>query len=152
MSFIGIDIAGDAALKDKFGKLPEAVEDNGVEIANDYILNVERIYAPSHKGEPFLWQSDAQRRAAFAKMREMGNGPPYSRTQTLARGWHVLGSGKNQIIVNEVPYAKFVKDPPIPGHAAREWKSIAQDMKEKAGRIVEKFAEGVRKGIAKVGL
>jgi len=151
MSFIGIDISGDEAIKDKLGKLSAEIEDNGVETVNEFILNIERAYAPSHKGEPFLWSSDAQRRAAFAAMRAQG-GPPYSRTQELARGWHTIGSGKNQIVVNEVPYAKWVKDPPIPGHAAREWKSIAEDMKDKAVRITEKFAEGVRKAIQKVGL
>ena len=151
MSFIGIDISGDDALKGKMGKFTEELEGYGVESANDYILNVERQYAPSHKGEPFAWQSDEQRRAAFANMRAQG-GPPYSRTQELARGWHTLGSGKNQIVVNEVPYAKFVKDPPIPGHAQREWKSIAQDMKERAGRILDKFLEGVRKAKNAAGL
>jgi len=151
MSFIGIDISGDIEIKQKIQQLPDAAADEGVETANEYIINIERNYAPSHKGEPFQWSSDRQRRAAFANMRAQG-GPPYSRTQTLAKGWKTVGSGRTQIVANEVPYAKFVKDPPIPGHAAREWTSIAQDMVTHLDKILAKFSEGVRKGIKKVGL
>ena len=151
MSFIGIDIAGDIEIRQKIKDLPAAAADEGVETANVYILDIERAYAPSHKGEPFQWTSDKQRRAAFAKMREQG-GPPYSRTQTLRKGWKAVGSGRNQIVVNQVPYAQYVKDPPIPGHARREWTSISQDVVTHLSKILAKFAEGVRKGIKKVGL
>ena len=149
--FIGIDIAGDIEIRNKIKELPGAAADEGVETANIYILDIERAYAPSHKGEPFQWQSEKQRRAAFAKMREQG-GPPYSRTQNLRKGWKTIGSGSNQIVVNEIPYAQYVKDPPIPGHAQREWTSISQDVVTHLSKILSKFAEGVRKGIKKVGL
>ena len=158
--FIGIDIAGDIEIRNKIKELPGAAADEGVETANVYILDIERAYAPSHKGEPFQWQSEKQRRAAFAKMREQG-GPPYSRTQTMRSDWRTVGEGRNQIVVNDgrnqisktgVNYAVYVKDPPIPGHAQREWTSISQDVVTHLSKILAKFAEGVRKGIRKVGL
>lgn len=151
MSFIGVDIAGIKEIQDALKKLPDAVADAGVENANKYMLEVEKKYAPSHRGQPFKWQNAAQRKAAMAAMRKQG-GPPYRRTQTLRRGWKLLGNGRNQILVNEVPYARFVKDPPIPGHAAREWTSLEQDVKKSTPKLVAKFEEGARKAIKRIGI
>ena len=148
--FIGIDIAGDIEIRNKIKELPGAVADEGVEEANRYLVEYERLYPLSTKKE-FIWTSEKQRRAAFDKRREQG-GPPYSRTQNLRKGWKTIGSGSNQIVVNEIPYAQYVKDPPIPGHAQREWTSISQDVVTHLSKILAKFAEGVRKGIKKVGL
>ena len=149
--FIGIDIVGLEEVLQGLEKLPIEAADNGVESANNYMLEVLKQYARSHRGEPFKWSSPAQRRAAMAKMRAQG-GPPYRRTQALRKGWHLLGNGRNQIIVNEIPYAKFVKDPPIEGHRLREWTSIEEDAKKSMTKLLQRFEEGVRKAIKKLGL
>ena len=149
--FIGIDVAGIKEVRVALGKLPDAVIDTGVETSNKYMLEVEQQYAPSHKGEPFQWTSDKQRRAAFANMRKQG-GPPYKRTQRLKKGWKLIGSGRNQILANEVAYAQYVKDPPIVGHKLREWTSLDQDVAKSTPKLVKKFEEGARKAIKKLGL
>lgn len=149
--FIGIDIVGLDEVLQKMDQLPTEAAGAGVESANSYMLEVLKQYARSHKGEPFKWTSPAQRRAAFAAMRAQG-GPPYRRTQALRKGWHLLGKGQNQIIVNEIPYAKFVKDPPIVGHKLREWTSIEEDVKKSMVKLLQRFDEGVRKAIKKLGL
>lgn len=150
--FIGIDVTGEKEIANKIAKLPYAVADDGVEEANVYILAKVSQNAPSHRGEPFRWSSDRQRRAAFAKMREQG-GPPYRRTQQLRKGWELLGSGRNQIIINEVPYAKWVKDKTqIIGHRLREWTTVDQDIKQNMARILQKFQAGAKKAMKKLGL
>jgi len=152
MSLIGIDLQ-DPGVANKLGKLGNILADEGVEKANEAAIFVVRVYAPSHSGEPFIWSSPAQRRAAFAKMREQG-GPPYSRTQTLYEGWETVGSGKTQVVVNRVPYAKFVKAPPIVGHAAREWTSVSEDLDGRSNlrKVVDGFLEGVKRAFGIAGL
>jgi hypothetical protein len=146
---IGIDITGAKELVEKLEKLPANLGDAGVENSNRYMLNVEQQYAPSHRGEPFKWTSDKQRRFVFATVKL-----PYTRTQTLRRGWKLLGKGRNQILVNEVPYARFLKsiqDQQV-GHFLREWTVVEEDVKDHGPRILQKFDEGVRKAIKKEGL
>lgn len=149
MSFIGIDITGDEELIEQLERLPDAIGDAGVENALRFMLNVEQQNAPSHRGEPFKWTSDKQRRFVFATV-----DLPYNRTQKLRRGWKLLGSGRNQILVNEVPYARWVKELASQqiGHMLREWTTVEEDVKDKEPRIVQKFDEGARKAIQKEGL
>jgi len=146
--FIGIDIQGADEVAKRLEKLPYAVGDDGTEAANEYVLNKVRAYAPSHKGEKFEWSSEKQRRYVFATQKL-----PYNRTQRLRRGWQLLGSGRNQIIVNEVPYAKYVKDEAqIVGHGKREWTKTSDDIKNSMTRILQKFDAGVKKAIKRLGL
>lgn len=152
--FIGIDIAGLSELREKMAKLYPEAADAGVELANEYMLNVERLNAPlPYPGQPFTWSSEKQRRYVMAKLREQG-GPPYSRTQELSRGWELIGSGVNQILVNQVPYAKYVKEEgsQIIGMKNRGWKVIQQDTREKAPQIQRKFEAGCKNAIDKLGL
>lgn len=153
--FIGIDIQGLAEIEARLGQIPEEAMDAGVELANEYIVNFERLYPPrvQHgEGNPYKWDSDRQRKAYFAS-NGFGGGIPYQRTQNLAQGWNVLGEGKNQIVVNEVPYAAFVKDfQQSRGHLHDGWDIIQTDIINRLDEIVRRFEAGVKNAIRKLGL
>ncbi len=153
--FIGINVAGLEEIKEiSANVVPEAI-DAGVEEANAYIVDVEHLYPPrvQHGAEnPYQWDSDKQRRAYFAT-NGFGGGIPYQRTQTLANGWKTEGSGINQIVVNEVPYAAYVKDfQQSRGHMYDGWDIIQTDLLDRIDRIVEKFEAGTNRILHKLGL
>lgn len=153
--FIGINIAGAKEVADRLDKIPTDGFGAGVEAANEYIVDMERAY-PSRvqhgEGNPYKWSSDKQRRAFFATD-GFGGGIPYSRKQTLARGWKTIGSGKDQIVVNEVPYAQYVKDfKQQIGHMYDGWDIIATDAMERMEQIVRKFDAGVSNWLKKMGM
>ncbi len=155
MSFIGIDIAGNKELAAKLEQIPGEAFGAGVEEANKYIVDVERIYPPrvQHGADnPYQWQSEKQRRAYFAS-NGFGGGIPSQRSQGLSKGWKTIGQGRNQIVVNEVPYAMFVKDVQRQrGHAADGWDTIGIDIQTRMGQIVRKFEFGVSRALKKLGL
>lgn len=155
MSLIGIDTVGLKEVQEKLKDLPDEAIDAGVELANEYIVDFEKQYPPrvEHgEGNPYHWSSDRQRRAYFAS-NGFGGGIPYQRTQTLAQGWTTEGSGKNQIVVNEVPYAKYVKDfQQQPGHMYDGWDIIQTDVLNRMGQILRKFEAGVKDAIRRLGL
>lgn len=156
-NFIGLDIAGSKELADKLDQLPPAAGDAGVESANDYIINVEQTYIPyqhvsiSQQGG---WASDKQRRYVMARIREGSISVPYRRTQTLRKGWQRLGSGVNQIVVNQVPYAGYVKDiqSQSKGHMLGGWEVWQNEIRERAEEITRRFDAGVDKAMRKLGL
>ena len=149
--WIGIDITGIETLKQRLARLPKEAKDAAVETADAYLLQKLRTYPPKSGGK-FKWKSDKQRKAVMAKLREQG-GPPYQRTQELRTGWKTEGKGFQQIIANEVPYADFVMgDNQQPGFPGRGWKKAGEILANNARRVLDKFEEGVRKAIKKVGL
>lgn len=157
--FIGIDLRTsglDKAIKD-FDELPDAVIDAGTEAANEYIVDMERAYVPYRHvtvAESGGWKSEKQRRYVMARIREGTIKIPYRRTQNLRRGWKTLGYGRNQIVVNEVPYAGWVKDiaTQTQAHMLRGWEVTANDIRNKLGQIVRKFEAGAKKAIKRLGL
>jgi len=149
MSFIGVDITSITTLNARLKKLPREAQDQGVETANAYIVNLMRTY-PAKSSAPFVWSSDRQRKAVMAKYR---SGEAGGRTQALRTGWKVVGSGMKQIVANEVPYAIYVQgEGQIVGHTSNGWQTTAQIIKSKSKGILQKFEEGVRKAIRKLGL
>ena len=148
-NFIGVDITGIETINNRLKKLPNEARNQGVETADAYIVNLMRAYPPKPTGR-FVWSSDKQRKAVMAKLR--GAGFP-GRSQELSRGWKVVGKGWKQIVANEVPYAVFVQgESQIVGHRTNSWKTITQVMKKNERKILQKFEEGVRKAIKKLGL
>lgn len=155
--FIGIEIIGDKELVERLGKLSPEMQDAGVESANVYVINKERAYIPYKyvsTAQAGGWKSDKQRRYVMAAIRRGEISVPYKRTQELSKKWKVLGTGRNQIIVNEVPYSKWVKDikTQTQGHMLRGWDVIQDDLRNWSKGILQKFEEGVRKAQKKLGL
>ena len=154
---IGIDISGNKELAAKLDKLPAQAADFGVEYANEYILNMQRTYVPYKHvsvAQAGGWKSDAQRRYVMAKIRSGEISVPYNRTQTLRKGWKLVGKGRGQIVANEVDYAKWVKDirSQSQGHMLRGWEVIPNELRNKAEQIVRRFEAGVKAGMKKLGL
>ena len=152
---IKIDITELDTVTDKLDQIPDAGIGAGVELANEYIVNFERLY-PSRvqhgADKPYQWQSEKQRRAFFAT-NGFGGGIPYSRTQTLANSWHTVGSGLDQHVENDAPYAGYVKDEQQQrGHAADNWKKLKQDLAERMGEITRKFEAGIGNWLRKNGM
>jgi hypothetical protein len=147
---IGIDITGVKELIEKLEKLPANLGDAGTERANKYIVEYERIYPGSKKGERFQWTS-AKQRAAFFATNGFGRGIPTQRSFQLRWGWKVQGKGRSQTVINDTPYTRWVKtdaDQQI-GLKQRGWDTIETDLRERQPKITEAFDRGVREEIKK---
>lgn len=151
---IGIDISGDERVAALLDGLETGSADAGVESANDYLMGGTglRRYPPrvAHgQGNPYLWQSEKQRRAYFAT-NGFGGGIPYARTNTLKDGWQRVGTGRSQIVVNEVPYGKYVMgdNEQQRGHRADGWLTMAGFIERRLGQIVRAFDQGISKFLA----
>jgi hypothetical protein len=148
-SLIGIDIQGIATIQNRLSKLPKEAKDMGVESANEYIVNLMKVEPPVPHGN-FQWSSDKQRRYVMAKISEGGY---TGRTQKLRNAWKPVGEGYNQMVVNETPYAEFVQgDNQIIGHKANNWKTIADNLRDKGKEILTKFDAGVKRALKKLNL
>lgn len=153
--FVGIDIQGWSEIKTRLDKLPPEAQDAGVESANAYIVKKEQAYIP------YKYVSMKQARVPLEARRKVAilirKGiikVPYRRTQTLRRGWKTVGAGRNQIIVNEVKYAPFVKaiKSQTMGHMLRGWDVIQNDLEKWTQGIVKQFEEGVKRAISNLRL
>ena len=167
--FIGIDVVGEEIIQKKLAQLPIAVQDAAVVEANKYIVNVMKSYEPYKH----IWRSRAFTNlrfttpggkvkigysswAQFQKVHIMAKEGkfPYTRTQRMSRGWKTYGTGRNQIVANEVDYAGFVMGESTQDrlHKKMGWKTMEDRIRQRMGKILEKFEAGVKKGIRKVGL
>ena len=148
-NFIGVDISGITTISERLKKLPKEARDAGVEAANEYIVDVMKVQPPK-PNKPFVWSSDKQRKYVMAKLRREGFP---GRSQNLRNGWKPVGKGYNQIVVNEIDYSQYVQgDNQIIGHKTNNWKTIADNLKEKGNNILKKFEGGVKKAIKKLRL
>lgn len=168
-NFIGVDVIGEDIIAKKLAKLPIAVQDAAVVEANKYIVNVMKSYEPYKH----IWRSRAFTNLRFTtpggkvkigysswkqfkKVHAMAaEGKfPYQRTQRLSRGWKTYGTGRNQIVANEVDYAGFVmgKKEQDRLHNKMGWKTMEDRIQERMAEIVRRFEAGVKKAIRKVGL
>ena len=166
--FIGIEISGLDEIKAKLIRLPVAVQDAAVEESDIYILNIMRAYQPykhifRSRAFPNLrfttprgkvkvgYSSWAQFKLVHA-MASRGE-LPYKRTQTLSRGWKTYGSGRNQMVANETPYAAYVmgKGEQDRLHQKMGWITMEDRIQNNMAQIIRKFEAGVKKGIKKAG-
>ena len=167
--FIGIDIVGEDIIAKKLAKLPIEAQNYAVVEANKYIVTIMQEYQPYRH----IWRSRAFTNLRFVtptgkvkigyaswkqfqKVHIMAKEGkfPYSRTQTMRRGWKTVGQGRTQIVANEVNYAGLVMGNSEQDrlHKKMGWKTMDARIKQRMNRIVEKFEAGVKKAIRKVGL
>jgi hypothetical protein len=152
--FIGADVTGLAGIQEKLDKLYPYAADMGVEAADEKVIElVSKEARPAYAQEPFFWSSDKQRKAYFAS-NGFGAGIPYVRTHQLRDGWQTLGYGRTQIVVNEVPYAGYVKQmaTQIIGMKFRDWDVMEQELEQGMGKIINAFEEAVKQAISDLGL
>ena len=115
-------------------ELPWGVKITAMKAFNEYLIGDERHglrYEPRQvthdENNPYLWQSEKQRRAFFATD-GFGQGIPTQRTHETVNGWtmQVKDSNWTQVkLVNESKGAYWVQgDGQQRGHAADGWRKI----------------------------
>lgn len=100
------------------------------------------------EGNPYLWNSEKQRRAYFAT-NGFGKGIPYTRSNSLKNGWKMIDNGVKAQVVNTVPYAGYVVDADQQrGHAADKWRLVSAviasnivGMFQSINRVVQKWID-----------
>lgn len=150
-SFLGISIDGIDGLSTWAERLPIEAADAGTESADAYLVEALREYPP-YSYIPISavggFVSDRQRRYVMSQIRA-GNIKPGqdNRTQRLAQGWQTIGAGRNQIVVNEVPYGVYEHDPALQTkmHMLQGWQTLPDFIRNKMDEIVAAFTEGVYK-------
>ena len=154
-----IAVEGADVLADKLGKLSPEVQDAAINEINPYLVNVFKTY-PAYRHIKFKdaygnWFSDAQRKYVMARIREgtIRPGQPH-RTQRMAKGWKILGEGRNSLIVNEVPYAAHLMSDTQQARMPAKigWKQLQAIITERMARIYEKAEVGAKKAIKRLGL
>lgn len=151
---VDIQVTGIEEIQEKLSQLPDAAADAGVEAANEYIIDVMRLYPPrvNHKTKRYIWNSEKQRRAFFAT-NGFGRGIPTRRTQQLASSWETVGKGKEQAILSTAEYADYVVGNKMQhGHVADGWSSVKMTIRERTEKIIRKFDAGVKNAIKRLGL
>jgi hypothetical protein len=152
---IGIDFENDEFIQTVLPRLPQEIRDTATDEVSKYLLNVLRGYPPyqyvsrkSAYGVTFF--TAKQRGWFFANLREGNLDIPYKRSQTLSRGWDIIGSGEKSILVNDTPYAHHVYGDPQSRHpAAIGWKRLPDILKERQERIRAIIKAAVKKAMRK---
>jgi hypothetical protein len=104
-----------------------------------------------HNAEnPYLWQSERQRKAFFAT-NGFGGGIPHVRTHETAGGWNITEQDSNWTmvkIVNAAKGAPFVfGDEQQRGHAADGWRKAGQIILDNLKGAIRKAQQEVDKWI-----
>lgn len=156
-SLIGIDVRGlEGVQKLIDGLIKPSIADEAADAVGAYLVNVLQEqpsyrYVSRREAYPEVdgWFSERQRRWFFAALNSGELQLPYRRTQTLRNNWQRIGSGANQIIVNETPYGGFVfGDSQGQGQSRMSaligWKTLPVIVLERQKRINE-IIEGIVK-------
>jgi hypothetical protein len=150
---IGIDFENDEFIQNVLPRLPQEIRDAATDDVSNYLLNILRSY-PSYRyvsrkeayGVSFF--TDKQRRWFFANLDNLDI--PYKRTQELSKGWQIVGSGENQILVNDAPHAGLAYGDKQSRHlAAIGWKKLPDILKERQERIQAIIKAAVKKAMRK---
>lgn len=155
--FIAIEGAQQIAFD--ISRLPEEAQDEAANMVNKYLLNVFKLY-PTYKYVPFQkayggWFSEKQRKYVMMQISKGVIKPGTSqRTQALAKGWKIIGEGRDSIIANEEKHAAYVMGD---GEQARMpkmigWKTMSKIIEDKQSKIDENATAGVKKAIKKLKL
>ena len=162
--FVGIAISDVSALISKLEALPDAMQEAATEDVATYLVNVLRLSPPQKsvsRADAYPdapagpgWFSEKQRRWFFWALNSGELQIPYRRTQAIAQGWQILGSGKNTIIVNEAPGVVFVHDDNLQSRheAMVGWKKIRAILEERTRRMDAILDGAAKKAKKKVGL
>jgi hypothetical protein len=156
--FIGIDVLGDTELRGKLARLAPCVQDAVADEVGPYLLHVLQTYPPPHHvsrkaayGKSF--QTARQRKWFFWALDNGLINVPYHRTQGLRNAWKRIGSGREQILVNESEAAIWTMDDQRQARLNKlvGWQTIGLILRERASEIRRKGEAGMKKGIRKAG-
>ena len=153
-----VELLGVKELEAKLNKLPIEVADIALDDVMDYMVNVLKTDQPTPKyvtrkeayGQSF--SSDKQRRWWFAT-HEMPYGG-YNRTQEMSRGWHKVRTGITGHIVNYMKGVAYVVGDKSQANLNRlvGWKTIGQQISDRAVKIGQIIDGSAKKAIRKLGL
>ena len=139
--FIGVDIVGMQQLMQKLNKLPPAVQEEAVRAAADETVNVMRVYPPVRG------VSVHRDGTTFKPLR------PYVRTFTLKNNWVIIGQGKNEMVVNQTPYAQYVMGDDTQAWMHKGfWKTIQKRLEENSQKLNKVLQQAADRAIRKLGL
>ena len=160
--FVAIDTVNLASVQSKLAKLGSEFAGYGVEASNEYLVDALQSTQPPYsyvsRAEAYPnapagpgWFSDRQRRYVMAAIRSGAIQIPYRRTQETRRAWHTIGTGVNQLVVNEAPAAVYLYDDQRQANMMmlRGWQTLGFFVRERSKQIADAFAAGVRKAIAR---
>lgn len=157
--FIGLEVAGVEELRTLLAKVPDAVGGEAVDEVNKYLVNVLKQYPPykhvKYKDAYGGWKSEKQRRYVMARISEGTITPGYAnRSQEFSRGWKTVDKGINSLIVNEVPYGRYLMGDTTQARMMGMigWDRITFIIRERMPEIIKKAVAGVKKGLAKLGI
>lgn len=129
---IKISTRGIEELKAYLATLPRKTKIAAMSAAAEYLIGNDQ-HGLKHNparvqhgiDNPYVWESEKQRRAYFAT-NGFGGGIPYQRTGTLKDAWKYTAQNSNWTMVkleNPTPYAKYVQGDQIQrGHIADNWR------------------------------
>ena len=136
--FIGIDVYGIPELQRKLQHWPLEAQNAAVDAVDEYLVNVLKQYPPySHVGYADAYggfKSDRQRKYVMARIREGSITPGVpNRSQDFARHWKVIDKGVSSIIVNDMPYGKWLMDDQMQANMPRMigWKRLGSVIKDR---------------------
>ena len=156
--FVGISVSGIPEIQSKLDKIYPEAADWGVEAVDEYLVNSLHQYPPYSyvsMAQVGGFKSDAQRQFVMAKIRsgEITPGQP-NRTQRLAQGWHTIGTGKDQIVVNDVDYAIYEYDIEHQSqmHMLQGWDVVQTFLEDRMSEIMRRFDAAVKNSLHNLGL
>lgn len=150
--FIGVDVYGIEELNRKLAAWPLAAQNAAVDATSEYLLEVVRTYPPyahiTYKAAYGGFKSDKQRKYVMARIREGTITPGVkNRSQRFRRGWKVIDKGTSSMIVNEVPYGRFLMGDAEQARMPKMigWKKLGNIIKERMKEIERRARAAIKK-------
>jgi len=163
MDRINVTVTGLDHIRARLEELPDAVGNDGVEAADNYLLNIlisKEIppyrYVSRRQAYGRTFFSDRQRRFVMAGIRSGKITIPYKRggkTSGIQSQWKIIGTGKSAYLENDAPGAIYLysemqaNQPRLVG-----WKRIETIVDAYTKKIGDAFERGARKAIRRLGL
>ena len=157
-SFIGFEVAGIEELRREFGNWPKQIQDEVIDAVNKDLIKRVRKYPP-YAYVPFKrayggWFSEKQRRYVMAKIRAGEINPGVSnRTNRFGQGWKVIDKGTSSLIVNEVPYGRYLMGTGTQArmHKIIGWDMISEFIQKNMGNVLNAARQGLMNALRKIG-
>lgn len=140
-------------VKEYLASLPRGIKHAVIVAMSEYIIGDDNhglkhypARVEHNANNPYIWQSEKQRRAFFAT-KGFGRGIPTKRTDELKNGWTVTTQDSNWTMVkieNKSGYAGFVQgEYQQKGHAADKWRKIEQVVSDNLKGAFQKAMQAV---------
>lgn len=158
MTLVGVDVEGIATVQRLLSQIdnPQVARAVTKDIAKHLQGKMKKYpnytYVSRARAYGRTFQSAKQRRWFFAALHRGDLVIPYQRTDTLSRGWKIETFGAtDHIVVNEVPYARFVQNSPQARMMTyRQWRSIQRVIHDDRYAINRQAQEAFSRAMKKI--